>query len=359
MGVWHRHSVTTAERAAFLSAAEEAPREVRTLCGLLAHTGCRLSEALWLTADRVDLRADLVVFETLKKRRSGVYRAVPVPHTLVDMLDLVHGLQRLQGRSARGRSHRLWSWSRMTGWRRVCEVMARAGVRGPQGSPKGLRHGFGVAAVTAGVTLNLVHKWLGHAQLSTTAIYADAVGEEDMPSRRGCGRGRQSTTPPPAWLRAAHARAGPAGRFHVRKSEDERRVLTNADLRTAGVGAGRREKPMALRGVPQGDPEARAISRPQPCTPSRWAASRNVEQCVARIRWLQSGVSPPSCGVDHVRIGGLITAHSCTGLSIAPNDKLRYSERSTWLCRLLGAGRRTGRCGGASGRLHGAVASAH
>ena len=67
----------------------------------------------------------------------------------------------------------------MTGWRRVCEVMARATVRGPQASPKGLRHGFGVAAVTAGVPLNLVQKWLGHAQLSTTAIYADAVGEEE------------------------------------------------------------------------------------------------------------------------------------------------------------------------------------
>jgi integrase len=85
----HRKYVTTAERAAFLTAAEETPREVRTLCGLLVHTGCRLSEALWLTADRVDLRADLVVFETLKKRRSGVYRAVPVafrrrtmPHTI-------------------------------------------------------------------------------------------------------------------------------------------------------------------------------------------------------------------------------------------------------------------------------------
>ena len=175
----HRKYLTTAERAAFLTAAEEAPREVRTLCGLLAQTGCRLSEALWLTADRVDLRADLVVFETLKKRRSGVYRAVPVPHALVDMVDLVHGLRPLQGRSDHGRGHRLWSWSRMTGWRRVCEVMARAGVRGPQASPKGLRHGFGVAAVTAGVPLNLVQKWLGHAQLSTTAIYADAVGEEE------------------------------------------------------------------------------------------------------------------------------------------------------------------------------------
>jgi integrase/recombinase XerD len=195
----HRKYLTTAERTAFVTAAEETPREVRTLCGLLVHTGCRLSEALGLTADRVDLRADLVVFETLKKRRSGVYRAVPVPHTLVDMLDLVHGLRPLQGRTDRGRSHRLWPWSRMTGWRRVCEVMARAGVRGPHASPKGLRHGFGVAAVTAGVPLNLVQKWLGHAQLSTTAIYADAVGEEEhaIAARMWCSQEQHHPAPLP------------------------------------------------------------------------------------------------------------------------------------------------------------------
>ena len=36
-----------------------------------------------------------------------------------------------------------------------------------------------MAAVTTGVPLNMVQKWLGHAQLSTTAIYADAVGAEE------------------------------------------------------------------------------------------------------------------------------------------------------------------------------------
>ena len=46
-------------------------------------------------------------------------------------------------------------------------------------SPKGLQHGLGVNAVGQGVPLNLVQRWLGHAQLSTTAIYAEAVGEEE------------------------------------------------------------------------------------------------------------------------------------------------------------------------------------
>jgi integrase/recombinase XerD len=44
-------------------------------------------------------------------------------------------------------------------------------------SPKSFRHGFGVAAVSAGIPLNLVQRWLGHAQLTTTAIYADAYAD--------------------------------------------------------------------------------------------------------------------------------------------------------------------------------------
>jgi hypothetical protein len=55
-----------------------------------------------------------------------------------------------------------------------------AGIRGAQASPKGLRHGFGVATVQARIPLNLVQRWLGHAQLSTTAIYAEAIGPEEQ-----------------------------------------------------------------------------------------------------------------------------------------------------------------------------------
>jgi hypothetical protein len=66
-----------------------------------------------------------------------------------------------------------------TAYTRVIEVMAAAGIAGPQASPKGLRHGFGVACIEKGIPLNLVQRWLGHAQLATTAIYADAMGEEE------------------------------------------------------------------------------------------------------------------------------------------------------------------------------------
>jgi len=174
-----RKYLTAGERDAFLREAERADRAVRTLCMTLAYGGCRLSEALALTADRVDLAAGVLVFESLKKRRAGIFRNVPVPPALLDALDMVHGIRERQGARGKGRGLRLWPWSRMTGWRAVHAVMAAAGLAGVHASPKGLRHGFGVAAVTAGIPLNLVQKWLGHAQLSTTAIYANAVGAEE------------------------------------------------------------------------------------------------------------------------------------------------------------------------------------
>jgi integrase len=69
----HRLYLTAEERAAFLTAAQHFPREVRTLCVILHDTGCRISEALALTADRVDFSGKAVVFETLKKRTRGVF----------------------------------------------------------------------------------------------------------------------------------------------------------------------------------------------------------------------------------------------------------------------------------------------
>jgi integrase/recombinase XerD len=161
-----------------LRAADDAEREVRTFCATLAYTGCRISEALALTADRVDLKDGTLIFESLKKRRAGVYRPVPVPPALIDALNMVHDIRAAQKRRDRGRAVRLWPWARNTAWRHVGAVMKAARIKGPHATPKGLRHGFGIKAVTSGVPLNTLQQLLGHAQLSTTSIYADAMGPE-------------------------------------------------------------------------------------------------------------------------------------------------------------------------------------
>ena len=102
-----------------------------------------------------------------------------MPPRFLDTLELVHSIRETKERGARKNKVRLWKLSRATAWRKVKEVMAAAGIGKGASSPKAFRHGFGVAAVSVGIPLNLVQRWLGHAQLTTTAIYADAVGAEE------------------------------------------------------------------------------------------------------------------------------------------------------------------------------------
>src|SRR5437667_7671877 len=101
----HRKYLTPVQRQDFLRAAEKAPHKVFTFCATLAHTGSRISEALALTGTRVDVVAGIIVLESLKKRRKGIFRAVPVPRDLLQSLDAVHNL------SCVGDA-RLWGWSR-------------------------------------------------------------------------------------------------------------------------------------------------------------------------------------------------------------------------------------------------------
>jgi site-specific recombinase XerD len=42
-----------------------------------------------------------------------------------------------------------------------------------------LRHAFGINAVRVGIPLNLIQRWMGHASMKTTAIYLDAIGDEE------------------------------------------------------------------------------------------------------------------------------------------------------------------------------------
>ena len=79
-----RKYLTDAERRAFLAAAGKAPRPVRTLCLVLAYTGCRITEALELTASRIDIEAQQIIFESLRKgsvssRASKVSLPEPLP----------------------------------------------------------------------------------------------------------------------------------------------------------------------------------------------------------------------------------------------------------------------------------------
>ena len=57
--------------------------------------------------------------------------------------------------------------------------MTNSGIAGShRPCPKGLRHAYGIAAVSAGVPLPTIAAALGHASITTTAIYTTAAGLE-------------------------------------------------------------------------------------------------------------------------------------------------------------------------------------
>jgi integrase/recombinase XerD len=168
-----RKYLTSAERAAFIAAAFRVAPNIGSFCVTLALTGARISEVLALTADRLDQSEGTIVLETLKRRRKGLFRAVPVPRELLSYLTAVHDLPR------HPLKERLWKFSRPTAWKRVRDVMAAADIGPAQAKPKALRHAFAVEAVQQRIALSLIKKWLGHAKIETTALYAEPVGEEE------------------------------------------------------------------------------------------------------------------------------------------------------------------------------------
>lgn len=115
---------------------------------------------------------------TLKRRKLHI-REVPVPPFLMQALDDYYGLRRCQADPELAGT-RLWPFHRVTAWRVVKSIMTEAGLRGAVSAPKAFRHGFGASAVQAGIPITLLQRWLGHARLSTTAIYADVAGPEEL-----------------------------------------------------------------------------------------------------------------------------------------------------------------------------------
>ncbi len=163
-----RKYLTQDEFARFLSAARRLSPPMLALCHLIAYSGCRVSEALALTVQQLDMDRLAITFRTLKRRRP-VFRIVPIPADTAQLiLNLPH--------EADGR---LWAVHRVTAWRTVKATMIRAGIAGPMSSPKGLRHCFGMRAAGHNVPISMIQKWMGHASPVTTSIYLDAVGIEE------------------------------------------------------------------------------------------------------------------------------------------------------------------------------------
>lgn len=169
----------------FLKAAEEENRENYVFCCVLHFTGCRISEALELTPQRISIHDQAIVFRTLKKSKfdkqgnikKPQFRSVPVPLKLIEYFNLVFDIRR---KSKKNLLIPFWSMSRTTAWRTIKRVMHRAGVEGAQATPKGLRHAYGILQVTGKnpLPLHILADVMGHSSTATTEIYTRVLGGE-------------------------------------------------------------------------------------------------------------------------------------------------------------------------------------
>jgi integrase/recombinase XerD len=151
------------ERSAFISTADGATDTVRTFCNVLHYTGCNFTEALNLTPRQIDCARRVIIFQDSK-----VSRAVPVPDSLIAILDDVHGVRRAGLRA----DERIWPQTRMTMFTKVTPVIAGAGISdGPHATPKGIRHGYFVHAIRRRILLTRLQRWMGHSEIDYTAAH--------------------------------------------------------------------------------------------------------------------------------------------------------------------------------------------
>ncbi|NUU21216.1 MAG: site-specific tyrosine recombinase XerD [Streptomycetaceae bacterium] len=147
------------------------PRD-RALLEVLYGTGARISEAVGLDIDDVDVTARTVVLTG----KGGKQRVVPLGSYAADAVAgyLVRGRSELIG-SGRGgpalflnaRGGRL---TRQSGWTVLRTAARRAGVV-EEMSPHTLRHSFATHLLDGGADVRVVQELLGHASVTTTQVY--------------------------------------------------------------------------------------------------------------------------------------------------------------------------------------------
>ena len=130
-----------------------------------------------LRASQINFSERVLTINTLKRRRNDIYRQMPLPdHLLIDLRAMITHKQKM--REIMESKDHLWGFSRRTASRIITSVMENAGIDGARASALGLRHGFAVYAVTR-VPLTQVKTWMGHAHMSTTALYLEVSGIEE------------------------------------------------------------------------------------------------------------------------------------------------------------------------------------
>jgi integrase/recombinase XerD len=144
----------------------------RALLEVLYGTGARISEAVGLDLDDLDLEQGTV----LLRGKGSKERIVPVGSFAREAVEayLVRGRPDLSasghGLPAMFLNARGGRLSRQSAWTVLVRAAERAGVRA-EVSPHTLRHSFATHLLDGGADVRVVQELLGHASVTTTQVY--------------------------------------------------------------------------------------------------------------------------------------------------------------------------------------------
>lgn len=132
--------------------------ELETLILLMRHTGLRISDAVFLTSDRIE--GDQL---NLHAQKTGSYVSIPLPVFLLDRLRAIEpksgGYLFVSGSTRLETATDLWR-------RKMNRVFERARVK--NATPHHFRHTFAVDLLTKGVDIKSVSLLLGHSSVTIT-----------------------------------------------------------------------------------------------------------------------------------------------------------------------------------------------
>jgi integrase/recombinase XerD len=164
--------------AASLGDTTESLRD-RALLEVLYGTGARISEAVGLDVDDLDLEEAVVRLFG----KGGKERLVPIGSYAVTALQ-AYAVRARPALAARGRgtpamflNRRGARLGRQSAWAVVQQCARRAGISGHV-SPHTLRHSFATHLLEGGADVRVVQELLGHASVTTTQIYTMVTAQQ-------------------------------------------------------------------------------------------------------------------------------------------------------------------------------------
>jgi integrase/recombinase XerD len=171
-------AVDEVERLLDAAGADDTPRALRdrALLEVLYGTGARISEAVGLDVDDIDVSDDAAAGAVRLLGKGSKERLVPIGSYARAAVDayLVRGRPALVAAGAgspalflNARGGRL---SRQSAWTVLRTTAERARLRTPV-SPHTLRHSFATHLLDGGADVRVVQELLGHASVATTQVY--------------------------------------------------------------------------------------------------------------------------------------------------------------------------------------------